>query len=147
MEKMKELFLKYERMGINPEEAREKVYATIRKGKTAPQIYFDETAFIETSNIERTEDTAVLKTKFALLAGYDYGKELWEEYFKYLNYHKPFKIVLPSHLQGMSVSFVGGLFGEMLENIGVDKILERMTIIHPDEEVVKRIMDDIAMYK
>ena len=119
----------------------------MHKGKVAPKICFDEFKFIETSNIERTEDTAVLKTKYALLAGYGYGKELWQEYFKYLNYHKPFKIVLPSHLQGMSVSFVGGLFAEMLENIGVDKILERMTIIHPDEEVIKRIVDDIKMYK
>lgn len=119
----------------------------MHKGKTSSQIYFDETGFIETSNIERTEDTAVLKTKYALLAGHDYGKELWEEYFRCLNYHRPFKIVLPSHIQGMSVSFAGGLFAEMIENIGVDKILERMTIIHPDEEVIKRIMDDIAMYK
>lgn len=110
----------------------------MHKGKASSQIYFDEFRF---------EDTAVLKTKFALLAGYDYGKELWEEYCSQLNYYKPFKIVLPNHLQGMSISFIDGLFAEMIENIGVDKILERMTMIHPDEEFIKHVMDDIAMYK
>lgn len=117
--------------------------------KLGVKIFFDEFKFVETSNIERTEDTAVLKTnpKFCILAGYGYGEELWKECFSYLNYHKPFKVVIPSHIQGMSVSFIDGLFGEMIENIGVDKILERMTIIHPDEEFIKNVMDDIAMYK
>lgn len=131
LEKMKELFSKYERMGMNPEEVREKAYATI------------------VSNMERTEDTAVLKTnpKYCILAGYGYGEELWKECFSSLNYHMPFKIVIPSHVMGMSVSFIGGIFGEMIENIGVDKILERMTIIHPDEEFIKHVIDDIKMYK
>lgn len=110
----------------------------MHKDKTSSQIYFDEFRF---------EDTAVLKTKFALLAGYDYGKELWEECFSSLNYHKPFKVVIPSHIEGMSISFIGGLFEEIIENIGADKLLERMTIIHPDEEFIKHVMDDIAMYK
>lgn len=143
--RMKELYSKYERMGMNPEEVREKVHAVIHRNK----IYFDETGFTAVRNMERTEDTAVLKTnpKFCILAGYGYGEELWKECFSSLNYHMPFKIVIPSHVMGMSVSFVGGLFGEMIENIGVDKILERMTIIHPDEEFIKHVMDDIAMYK
>lgn len=123
-----------------------KVRAASYKGK---QIYFDESGFVEVSNIERTEDTAVLKTnpKFCILAGYDYGVELWKECFSYLNYHMPFKIVVPSHIEGMSVSFIGGLFAEMIEDIGVDKILERMTIIHPDEDFIKQVVDDIKMYK
>lgn len=119
------------------------------KGYTAKYICFDEFKFAEVRNIERTEDTAVLKTnpKFCILAGYAYGKELWEECFSYLNYHKPFKVVIPSHIEGMSISFIGGLFEEIIENIGVDKLLERITIIHPDEDFIKRTMDDIAMYK
>ena len=56
-------------------------------------------------------------------------------------------MVIPSHIEGMSISFIGGLFEEMIENIGVDKLLERITIIHPDEDFIKRTMDDIAMYK
>ena len=149
IEKMKELFSKYERMGMNPEEVREKVYAIMNKCETPPKIYFDEFNFAEVSNMERTEDTAVLKTnpKYCILAGYGYGEELWKECFSSLNYHMPFKIVIPSHVMGMSVSFVGGLFGEMIENIGVDKILERMTIIHPDEDFIKLVIDDIKMYK
>ena len=149
LEKMKELLSKYERMGMNPEEVREKVYATMNKCETSPKIYFDEFNFAEVSNMERTEDTAVLKTnpKFCILAGYAYGKELWKECFSYLNYHKPFKMVIPSHIEGMSISFIGGLFEEMIENIGVDKLLERITIIHPDEEFIKHVIDDIKMYK
>lgn len=149
MEKMKELLQMYERMTIHPEEAREKIRTIMNHNKITPKIYFDETGFVEVSNIEKIEDTAVLKTnpKFCILAGYDYGKELWEECFSYLNYHEPFKIVIPSHIQGMSVSFIGGLFAEMIEDIGVDKILERMTIIHPDEDFIKQVIDDIKMYK
>lgn len=143
--RMKELYSKYEKMGIPPEEVREKIRAVMHHNK----IYFDETGFITITNMERTEDTAVLKTnpKFCILAGYGYGEELWKECFGSLNYHRPFKVVIPSHIEGMSVSFIGGLFGEMIENIGVDKLLERMTIIHPDEEFIKHVMDDIAMYK
>jgi hypothetical protein len=120
--------------------SKEKVRAAMYKRK---QIYFDETGF------GRTEDTAVLKTnpKYCILAGYGYGEELWKECFSYLNYHEPFKIVIPSHIMGMSVSFIGGLFAEMIEDIGVDKILERMTIIHPDEDFIKQVVDDIKMYK
>lgn len=143
--RMKELCSKYERMGISPEEVREKMRAVIHRNK----IYFDETGFTAVRSMERTENTAVLKTnpKFCILAGYGYGEELWKECFSSLNYHMPFKVVIPSHIEGMSISFIGGLFGEMIENIGVDKILERMTIIHPDEEFINHVMDDIAMYK
>ena len=119
------------------------------EGYTTKYIWFDEFKFAEVSNIEKTEDTAVLKTnpKFCILAGYAYGKELWKECFSQLNYHKPFKVVIPNHIEGMSISFIGGLFEEIIENIGVDKLLERITIIHPDEDFIKRTMDDIAMYK
>lgn len=149
LEKMKEMFSEYEKMGIDPEEIREKVYAVMRKSKTTPQIYIDESGFVEISNIERTEDTGVLKTnpKFTILAGHAYGRELWEECFSSLNYHMPFKIIIPSHIMGMSTSFIGGLFGEMIEDIGVDKLLERMTIIHPDKEFIKSVTDDIALYR
>lgn len=71
------------------------------------------------------------------LAGYELGKKIFEEQIKNkIDYNSSITIVFPDNIINLASSFIQGLFGEMVEKIGIAGI-EQLVFIESKSEKLK----------
>ena len=84
------------------------------------------------------EVTLIIKKDIISLAGYDYGKEVYNTQLKNkIDLSKKFTIIIPSNIKFVASSFVQGLFYEIKNEIGLLATEER-TIIKSENKMIKR---------
>lgn len=78
------------------------------------------------------------------LAGNDYG---YEEYKKQMmekfNYEKMNIIIFPNQITKVAISFVQGMFSDILKKIKKNEIEKYVTIKSSSEQLSKKIVNDI----
>ena len=90
----------------------------------------------------------IIELKFertiAGLAGNDYG---YEEYKKQIrekfDYNKYNTIIFPEQIRKVAISFVQGMFREILEKIDKNEIEKYVTIKSSSEQLTKKIVSNI----
>lgn len=68
----------------------------------------------------------------SILAGYEYGKQLWDSQATSLNISDDFTIHLSNEIEGMSSSFIDGFFAKPIETIGIENLINRLHVIGND---------------
>ena len=81
----------------------------------------------------------------SILAGYEYGKQLWETQASSLNIDDYFTIHLSNEIVSMSSSFIDGFFEKAIETIGIDNLIHNLHIIGNDE-LDRHIKDILSEY-
>lgn len=76
------------------------------------------------------------------LAGYQYGKKVFEEQVKKQIDYENEKIILwfPDNIRRMASSFIQGFFEDIVKNIGLEGIEKRMEIISGKDEDLKKMV-------
>lgn len=90
----------------------------------------------------------IIELKFertiAGLAGNDYG---YEEYKKQIrdkfDYNKNNTIIFPEQIKKVAISFVQGMFRDILEKIDKSEIEKYITIESASEQLTKKILSNI----
>lgn len=85
----------------------------------------------------------------SILAGYEYGRQLWESQGTALNIDDYFTIHLSNEIVSMSSSFIDGFFEKPIETIGVENLINRLHVIGNDylDHHVKDILSDYVENK
>ena len=80
----------------------------------------------------------------SILAGYEYGKQLWDSQATSLNINDEFTIHLSNEIVSMSSSFIDGFFEKPIETIGVENLIHRLHVIGNDylENHIKDLLSD-----
>ena len=81
----------------------------------------------------------------SILAGYEYGKHLWETQASSLNIDDYFTIHLSNEIVSMSSSFIDEKIEKAIETIGIDNLIHRLHIIGNDE-LDRHIKDILSEY-
>ena len=75
------------------------------------------------------------------LAGYDYGREIYEEQVRgKIDLYQEFTIEFPEQIRGVASSFVQGFFANIVETIGLLATEERTNIISGNSRVRNNIL-------
>lgn len=82
----------------------------------------------------------------SILAGYEYGKQLWESQGTSLNINDYFTIHLSNEIEGMSFSFIDGFFAKAIETIGVENLINRLHVISCNDYLDHYIKDILSEY-
>ena len=82
----------------------------------------------------------------SILAGYEYGKQLWETQATSLNINDYFTIHLSSEIESMSSSFIDGFFAKAIETIGVENLINRLHIISGNGYLDHHVKDILSDY-
>lgn len=82
----------------------------------------------------------------SILAGYEYGKQLWESQATSLNINDYFTIHLSSEIESMSSSFIDGFFAKAIETIGVENLINRLHIISGNGYLDNHVKDILSEY-
>lgn len=78
------------------------------------------------------------------LAGYPYGKRVFEEQARNkISYDFPITIVFPDQIIRVASSFAQGFFEEIIDNIGILGIGEKLLIKASDEKVTNSIIRNL----
>ena len=78
------------------------------------------------------------------LAGNDYGYEEYKRQIKEkFDYNKNNIIIFPVQIKKVAISFIQGMFRDILERIDKNKIEEYVTIKSSSEQLTKKIIDNI----
>lgn len=90
---------------------------------------------MENNTVELTFDK---KTPY--LAGFDFGKATYEQQVSgRLDLTKDFVVTFPTTVEGAASSFVQGLFNNMIEQIGITALEDRLTLQAKDEKTSNEI--------
>ncbi len=81
----------------------------------------------------------------SILAGYEYGRQLWETQGTSLNINDDFTIHLSNEIEGMSSSFIDGFFAKPIKTIGAEDLINRLHVIG-NEYIDHRIKDILSDY-
>lgn len=82
----------------------------------------------------------------SILAGYEYGKQLWESQGTLLNINDYFTIHLSNEIESMSSSFIDGFFEKPIETIGVENLINRLHIISGHGYLDRYVKDILSDY-
>lgn len=75
------------------------------------------------------------------LAGYDFGKNTYETQIKgKINLQSNFEIEFPDEIKGVASSFVQGLFGDIINQIGLLNTEKRVMIKSSSVELGKNLL-------
>lgn len=79
------------------------------------------------------------------LAGYDFGKEVYEQQVRpYIgDYEKCINIEFPSQIVKAASSFVQGFFEDFINRFGYDGIATRVNIISENNSLIRSIKDNL----
>lgn len=78
------------------------------------------------------------------LAGYPYGKKIFEEQVKNkISYDNPITIIFPAQIIRVASSFAQGFFEEIINNIGILGIGKMLIIETADKEITKSIIKNL----
>ena len=80
----------------------------------------------------------------SILAGYEYGRQLWETQATSLNINDYFTIHLSSEIESMSSSFIDGFFAKAIETIGIENLINILHVIGNDylDHHIKEILSE-----
>lgn len=82
----------------------------------------------------------------SILAGYEYGKQLWETQGTSLNINDYFTIHLSSEIESMSSSFIDGFFAKAIGAIGVENLIQRLHVISHDDYLDRHVKEILSEY-
>jgi len=90
----------------------------------------------------------IIELKFertiAGLAGNDYGYEEYKKQIKgKIDYKKNNTIIFPEQIRKVAISFIQGMFREILERIDKNEIEKYVTIESSSEQLTKKIVSNI----
>lgn len=78
------------------------------------------------------------------LAGYDYGKQIYEDQIKgKIDINSEFTIEFPATIKGVASSFVQGLFKDIVDDIGLSTTEKRLVIVaenNLDDSIRRKLM-------
>ena len=78
------------------------------------------------------------------LAGYEYGKSVFDNQVKdKIDYNDSIVIVFPSNIVKLASSFIQGFFGEMVENIGISGIEEKVSIESSNSKIHRDVVNNL----
>ena len=80
----------------------------------------------------------------SILAGYEYGRQLWESQGSSLDINDDFTIHFSNEIESMSSSFIDGFFAKAIETIGIENLIRRLHVIGND--YLDRHIKDILSY-
>ena len=80
----------------------------------------------------------------SILAGYEYGRQLWETQGTSLNINDNFTIHLSNEIESMSSSFIDGFFMEPIKTIGAENLINILHVIGNDylDHHIKEILSE-----
>lgn len=82
----------------------------------------------------------------SILAGYEYGRQLWETQGSSLNIDDDFTIHFSNEIEGMSSSFISGFFAKAIETIGTENLIHRLHVISGNGYLENHIKDILSDY-
>lgn len=89
--------------------------------------------------------TLNLKTDIIGLAGYEYGKQIYETQVKgNIDINKDFYIEIPSNIQFAASSFVQGFFSHIIEEIGLSLTEKRAKIISENTSIKNKFLNKLV---
>lgn len=78
------------------------------------------------------------------LAGYDYGKQIYEEQVKEkINFKNEILIVFPDNIQRLASSFIQGFFEEFIKNIGISGVEKQIDIKAGNHSLKDKIINNL----
>lgn len=78
------------------------------------------------------------------LSGFDLGKDMFDEQIgKKIDYKKEITIVIPDRVDLIGSSFIQGFFEEIVNNIGISGIEEKVTVLSSMPNVKQMIIDNL----
>ncbi len=78
------------------------------------------------------------------LAGYDYGKKVYDEQVKCnIDFTKAITVIFPDNIQRIASSFVQGFFEDFVKQIGLSGIENNVTIKASSEKLICSIMNNL----
>ena len=78
------------------------------------------------------------------LAGYSLGKKMYEDQMKkYIDLSEPFVLVFPNNIKKLASSFIQGMFGELVEIIGISGIERQIEVESINSKMKKEIIDNL----
>lgn len=79
------------------------------------------------------------------LAGFDYGKEVYQEQVKdQIDFSSQTTIEFPEQIIKIASSFVQGFFAEIIEQVGLDQIGVQVDVNAGSPEIVASILDNLT---
>ena len=86
----------------------------------------------------------VFKSTLTGLAGYTYGKTVYEEQVKEkIDFEEGTCIEIPDHIVRIASSFIQGFFEEIVKKVGLSPIGEKIDIRCNSEELRKEILENL----
>lgn len=82
----------------------------------------------------------------SILAGYEYGRQLWESQATSLDINDYFTIHLSNEIESMSSSFIDGFFAKALETIGIENLINRLHVISCNSYLDQHIKEILSEY-
>lgn len=82
----------------------------------------------------------------SILAGYEYGRQLWDAQASSLNINDDFTIHLSNEIEGLSSSFIDGFFSKAAETIGIENLISRLHVISCNNYLDRHIKDILSEY-
>ena len=86
----------------------------------------------------------LFEKSLAGLAGYDFGAKTFQEQVKgKIDYNKDFEIVFPDNIERVASSFVQGFFEEIVQNIGITGVEEKVKISSSKDNMKQIIIKNL----
>lgn len=82
----------------------------------------------------------------SILAGYEYGKQLWESQGTALNINDYFTIHFSNEIVSVSSSFIDEFFEKPIETIGIENLIHRLHVISHDGYLDRHIKEILSEY-
>lgn len=85
-----------------------------------------------------------VKKSLTKLAGYSYGKSLYENQVKgKIDLKDGIEIIFPDNIEDMASSFIQGFFYELVEKIGIKGIERQVNIVAADNMIKDKIIKNL----
>ena len=83
------------------------------------------------------------KENIVMLAGYEYGVQIYEQQGKKIDFQKSFTVVFPDSIVGVASSFVQGFFAEAKRTVGIENLKQRLNVKCKNEMIANKIMSKL----
>jgi hypothetical protein len=84
------------------------------------------------------------KKSLTKLAGYSYGKNIYDEQVKNkIDINREIVIIFPDNIKDIASSFIQGFFYDFVENIGIKGIERQVDIVSSDPEMKQKIIKNL----
>ena len=95
--------------------------------------------------MESTRVVLVFDKMITRLAGYEFGKEIFDNQVKNrVNFSTEVIVEFPEQIIKIASSFVQGFFEKIIDEVGFDEIGQRVKVVTGSEELTKSIFDNLT---